>query len=109
MRQSWYAIVGVVLLGMALLITLLATPADACAVCAGSEDQGYFWGVLFLMATPFLIGSSIGGWLLYSYRRAQPGSAPPPPNSSGAHHTARAASISAAVDGRHGEAQAHHM
>jgi hypothetical protein len=96
MRQSWYAIVGVVLLGMALLITLLATPADACAVCAGSEDQGYFWGVLFLMATPFLIGSSIGGWLLYSYRRAQPGSAPcrldisgrgwAPRGSSGASH-----------------------
>ena len=44
--------------------------AHACAVCGGAEDNGYFWGVLFLMSMPFAIGSFIGGWLLYSYRRA---------------------------------------
>jgi hypothetical protein len=71
MRQLWCAVVRCVLLGMALFISLFPTLADACAVCAGSEDHGYFWSVLFLMSMPFVIGSSIGGWLLYSYRQAR--------------------------------------
>ncbi len=108
MRQPWRAVVLVGLLGMALIITILPTPADACAVCAGSEDHGYFWGVLFLMSMPFLIGSSIGGWLLYSYRRAQPGVAPSAPNPHIERHKPRPASRSAAADGRNKEAQAHH-
>ena len=53
----------------------LAVPAVAwaCAVCVGAsaEDQGYFWGVLFLMAMPFLVAGSIGGWILYHYRRGR--------------------------------------
>lgn len=71
MPQSWCAVVRCVLVGMALFISLFPTLADACAVCAGSGDYGYFWSVLFLMSMPFVIGSSIGGWLLYSYRRAR--------------------------------------
>ncbi|HXH13223.1 MAG TPA: hypothetical protein VNP04_26040 [Alphaproteobacteria bacterium] len=54
---------------------ILAVPAAAwaCAVCIGAsaEDQGYFWGVLFLMATPFLVAGSIGGWILYHHRRGR--------------------------------------
>jgi hypothetical protein len=69
----WCTAVLGALLGMGLISTVLLTPAHACAVCAGSEDNGYFWGVLFLMAMPFAIGSFVGGWLLYSYRRAQAG------------------------------------
>jgi hypothetical protein len=57
--------------GISLLILAVPVVAQACAVCIGSaaEDQGYFWGVLFLMAMPFLVAGSIGGWLLYQYRR----------------------------------------
>ena len=56
--------------GLGLISTILPTAAYACAVCGGAEDNGYFWGVLFLMSMPFAIGSFVGGWLLYSYRRA---------------------------------------
>jgi hypothetical protein len=62
------------LCGMGALLMLLPMLAHACAVCAGgAEDDGYFWGVLFLMSMPFAVGGFIGGWLLYSYRRAQAG------------------------------------
>src|SRR5262245_47825994 len=55
--------------GVGLICSFLPTLSHACAVC-GAEDNGYFWGVLFLMSMPFAIGSFVGGWLLYSYRRA---------------------------------------
>jgi hypothetical protein len=62
------------LFGMAVILIALPTLAHACAVCAGGpEDDGYFWGVLFLMSMPFAVGGLIGGWLLYSYRRGQAG------------------------------------
>lgn len=31
--------------------------------------RGMFWSVLLLMTMPFLIGSSIGGWLFYKHWR----------------------------------------
>jgi hypothetical protein len=72
MRQQYDKIVLAALPWLVWFIAILPTPAHACAVCAGSspEDQGYFWGVLFLMSMPFTVGSLIGGWLLYTYRRA---------------------------------------
>ena len=75
MRQLWCTAIHGVLLGVGLISTVLPTAAYACAVCGGAEDNGYFWGVLFLMSMPFAIGSFVGGWLLYSYRRAQAGPA----------------------------------
>jgi hypothetical protein len=79
MQQLWSrALVGA-LLGLGLLSTVLPMPARACAVCGGSEDNGYFWGVVFLMSMPFVVGSVIGGWLLYSYRRAKAGLTPSGP------------------------------
>jgi len=80
-RQSWKVVLLGVMLGIGGIILVLPTVAQACAVCVDGEDRGFFWGVLFLMATPFIIGSSIGGWLLYLYRRPRPGlagSASPP-------------------------------
>jgi hypothetical protein len=74
----------------------------------GGEDHGYFWGVLFLMSMPFIVGSSIGGWLLYSYGRAQPGLAPSASNPSIERHRPRPASTAAAVAGPNEEAQVHH-
>ncbi|HZY31855.1 MAG TPA: hypothetical protein VFF86_09470 [Candidatus Methylomirabilis sp.] len=49
--------------------------AQGCAVCWGSsEDQplsrGIYWAILFLMAMPFTIVGSIGGWLAYKYRHS---------------------------------------
>jgi hypothetical protein len=38
-------------------------------VGSSPEDVGYFWGVLFLMLMPFVVGGLLGGWLLYHYRR----------------------------------------
>jgi hypothetical protein len=46
----------------------------ACAVCLtgadGSVAEAYDWSVLFLMAAPYLVVGSIGGFLLFAYRRA---------------------------------------
>jgi hypothetical protein len=81
MRQMWCTALHGVLFAVGLLSTVLPTAASACAVCGGAEDNGYFWGVVFLMSMPFAIGSLVGGWMLYSYRRAQAGpttSAPTP-------------------------------
>lgn len=66
----------VVEIGVVVLAALLFTP-DAvlgCAVCLGSSAndpfaRGLNWSILFLAAMPFTIVGSIGGWLLYKYRR----------------------------------------
>jgi hypothetical protein len=73
MRQVWSISKLRALLLTAMIIANLPTLAQACAVCGGAEDNGYFWGVLFLMSMPFALGSFIGGWLLYSYRRGRAG------------------------------------
>lgn len=68
------------LLSLAAVVILAAgggllSPIDAhsCAVCwgspgDGSSSRGVTWSILFLMAMPFTIAGSIGGWLLYKYR-----------------------------------------
>jgi hypothetical protein len=109
MRQSWGTAVLGASLGIGLIMIVLPTVAQACAVCLGSEDPGYFWGMLFLMSMPFIVGSSIGGWLLYSYRRGQAGLALSAPNLIVERRMPHPASTSA-VSGRHDdEAQAHCM
>jgi hypothetical protein len=65
-----------VILGVGLMSLILPTASYACAVCGGAEDNGYFWGMVFLMSMPFAIGSFVGGWLLFSYRRASPDPTP---------------------------------
>jgi hypothetical protein len=85
------------------------TVAQACAVCVGSEDYGYFWGVLFLMSMPFIIGSSIGGWLLYIYRRAQPGLAPSASSPRNARRLSPPTAMQVAADGCNDAAQAQVM
>ena len=109
MRQMWSTAILGAALGLALIITVLPTPAHACAVCVGSsaEDQGYFWGVLFLMAMPFAIGSLIGGWLLYHYRRARPGHATSAPTLTVDPQMPPLASTSLALERRNDGTQAH--
>jgi len=58
-------------------VLLLPAAAEACAVCgtgpgvAGDPTaRGFYWGILFLMATPFAVAGSIGAWLVYRYWRA---------------------------------------
>ena len=98
MRQLWCAAIHGVLLGVGLISTVLPTAAYACAVCGGAEDNGYFWGVLFLMSMPFAIGSFVGGWLLYSYRQAQAGPATSTPTDVAERRTPRPASASSASE-----------
>jgi hypothetical protein len=57
-----------------------AAIAEACAVCgtgpgvAGDPTaRGFYWGILFLMATPFAVAGSIGAWVVYRYWRASAG------------------------------------
>ena len=59
--------IGVVTAAVALLIPVVA---QACAVCWGSSGDSHRtdWALLFLMAMPFTIVGSIGGWLIYRYR-----------------------------------------
>jgi Ni/Fe-hydrogenase subunit HybB-like protein len=71
MGQKHCTAILAALLGMGLILSAFPMLAHACAVCGGAEDNGYFWGVLFLMSMPFTVGGLIGGWLLYSYRRTQ--------------------------------------
>jgi len=50
---------------------------QGCAMCqtvlpqAGEPiARGLFWGVLILLTAPFAVCATIGGWLVYQYRRA---------------------------------------
>jgi len=54
---------------------LIPVAAEACAVCWGSSGGSHRtdWALLFLMAMPFTIVGSIGGWLIYRYRRPSKG------------------------------------
>ncbi len=82
MRHLWCLALKGTLLGIGLMSFILPTASYACAVCGGAEDNGYFWGMVFLMSMPFTIGSLVGGWLLLSYRHASsdltPSTLPPP-------------------------------
>lgn len=62
-----------------LVAGMLAAPvtAAACSVCLGGASpddpvaNAYNWSILFLMATPYAVIGSVGGWLFFSYRRAR--------------------------------------
>jgi hypothetical protein len=73
MPGAWRSSSFAALLGSSLSALALPSAGIACAVCVGSsaEDNGYFWGVLFLMSMPFTVGGVIGGWLVYAYRRSR--------------------------------------
>lgn len=98
MRRVWCTTVHGALLGVGLISIILARTTYACAVCGGAEDNGYFWGVLFLMSMPFAIGSFVGGWLLYSYRRAASDPAASTPTSAAEGRMPHPASASSVAD-----------
>jgi|SRR5215510_4170010 len=97
MRQIWCTAIHDALRGMGVISTALPTAAYACSVCGGADDS-YFWGILFLMSMPFAVGSFVGGWLLYSYRRPQAGPATSTPTLTAERRTPRSASTSSASD-----------
>jgi hypothetical protein len=94
MRQIWCTAMHGALLGVGLIGAVLPRAASACAVCGGAEDNGYFWGMLFLLSMPFMVGSLVGGWLLYSYHRVQAGPAISTPTPTAGQRTPRPDSVS---------------
>jgi hypothetical protein len=95
------------IIAVGLICRVLLAPVYACAVCVGSEDQGYFWGVLFLMSMPFAVGSFIGGWLWYHYRRDKTCIAASARTRTVQPQTPRPASGSSVSDRPNGEPQAY--
>jgi hypothetical protein len=71
---------GMVLALVVCTLIVILSPsvqAQGCAMCQtvmprGNEPmaRGMFWSVLLLMAAPFVVGASIGGWLFYQHRSA---------------------------------------
>jgi hypothetical protein len=65
-------------MGSAVQWLLVPAVARACAVCGTGPGivgdptaRGFYWGILFLMALPFVVAGSIGGWLVYRIWRAR--------------------------------------
>jgi hypothetical protein len=58
------------------LVLIVPAIASACSVCLGGAEgndpltDAFNWSVLFLMAMPYAVVGSIGGWIFYSYRSA---------------------------------------
>ena len=58
---------------LALLFPVVAWPCAVCLTGAAANDpvaDAFNWSVLFLMAAPYTIVGSIGGWLAYTHWRA---------------------------------------
>ena len=57
---------------LGILTILIPTVALACPVCfVESNDRGYFMSTLLLMAMPYTLIGTIGGWVFLRYRAAQ--------------------------------------
>lgn len=76
--NAWKSVVGrcaVLALGIVVAVFLSSVTAHACSVCGGSAmgtdpGAGFKWSILFLILMPYAIVGAIGGWLIYTYRRA---------------------------------------
>jgi hypothetical protein len=50
--------------------------AQSCAMCASSfgvndpVTKAFNWSIIFLMAAPYTLVATVGGWLFFTYRRA---------------------------------------
>jgi hypothetical protein len=74
-RNRLFLLAAGVVVVAAAVGALLPVDAHACSVCwdLSSNDlssRAMNWSILFLMAMPFTIVGSIGGWLVYKYRHA---------------------------------------
>ena len=74
-RNRFLLLVAGVVVVAAVVGALPPVDAHACSVCwdLSSNDlssRAMNWSILFLMAMPFTIVGSIGGWLVYKYRHS---------------------------------------
>ena len=80
-RQYWLPRLSLTALVPAVLVAMLFSHADAlaqgCAMCGtvvnGSKDplaKGLAYSIVLMLAIPNVLVASIGGWLVYVYRRA---------------------------------------
>jgi hypothetical protein len=64
--------------GALVVAALLATRSDAlaqgCAMCRtalGSGDdplaRGFYWSILFMMSSPYIVTGSVAAWLVYRH------------------------------------------
>ncbi len=80
-----WAILSLALLAAIAGVALAHGDAQACAVCGHATTpgdplgRGFYWGMLFLLATPFAVVGTIGGLLAYWYWRAGRGRRADPP------------------------------
>ena len=74
-RNRFLLLAAAVVVAAAAVGALAPVDAHACSVCwdLSSNDlssRAMNWSILFLMAMPFTIVGSIGGWLVYKYRHS---------------------------------------
>lgn len=54
-------------------VLALPTPLVACPSCVSAADQqvqeGFFWGLVFMMVTPWVVVGAIGGGLYMAIRQ----------------------------------------
>jgi len=48
----------------------LGPTADLTSLSHTRADLGFHWSTVFLMAMPYVVVGSLGGWLVYKFRRA---------------------------------------
>ena len=67
-------------LAVVAVVVLIGSVAEACPTCkSGLEDestggnliQGYFWSIMFMMATPFAILGCFSGYMYHEVRKAR--------------------------------------
>jgi len=76
-RQTW--VLSACGLALALALLPAQSLAQGCAMCAtylsnGADPraQAFKISIMFLMAMPFVVVTTAGGWLVWMYRRSRP-------------------------------------
>ena len=58
-------------LGVAIVLLSYPMPLMACPSCAADQQvqEGFFWGLIFMMVSPWVVVGLIGGGLYLAFRR----------------------------------------
>ena len=58
-------------LAVALVLLSYPTPLVACPSCAADQrvQEAFFWGLIFMMVSPWMVVGLIGGGLYLAFRR----------------------------------------
>jgi len=80
MKTASRALLGALAVSVLIAVTPGLSEAQGCAMCGtvgnGPDDplvKGMFRSIMFLVAMPFAVVGSIGGWLAYNSRRTVSG------------------------------------